>query len=105
MIFSTYIDVLNPFKDHFNKFVRSKSEELRHVFAKYLGSHIYTNTDYFRMVNPWVNYVYLKNIFFIDNSAFLNINLNYFANSNIYEMTREINKILPGFTLFESIFL
>ena len=103
--FFNLIDILNSFKNHFNKFVRNKSEELRHIFAKYLGSHIYTNTDYFRMVNPWVSYSYLKNLFFIDDSTFLNLNLNYFANSNIYEMTREINKILPSFTLFESIFL
>lgn len=57
------------------------------------------------MINPWINYSYLKSHFCIDDPAFLNINLIYFANSNIYEMTKEINQILPGFTLFETIFL
>ena len=103
--FFNVIDFIRPSKDYFNKLVRNKSKELRDIFAKYLGQHIYENTNFFRMVDPWVNYSYLKTLFYIDDSTFLNLNLNYFANSNIYEMTKEINESLPGFTLFESIFL
>ncbi|WP_291944670.1 hypothetical protein, partial [Cetobacterium sp.] len=95
---------LNPTKDHFDKTVRTKSNELRDIFAKYLGSHIYTNTNFFRIVNPWVNYSYLKILFYIDDSSFLDLNLNYFIDSNICNMTQEIKKILPSFTFFESIF-
>ena len=103
--FFNLIDFINPFKEYVDNFIKSKNEELRDIFAKYLGTHIYTNIEFFRIINPWINYSYLKNQFCIDDPAFLNINLNYFANSNIYEMTREINEILPGFTLFETIFL
>ncbi|MGL5411323.1 MAG: helix-turn-helix domain-containing protein [Cetobacterium sp.] len=103
--FFNMIDSLNPTKDHFDKTVRTKSNELRDIFAKYLGSHIYTNTNFFRIVNPWVNYSYLKILFYIDDSSFLDLNLNYFIDSNICNMTQEIKKILPSFTFFESIFL
>ncbi|MGL5765217.1 MAG: hypothetical protein ACRCX8_06180 [Sarcina sp.] len=103
--FFTLIDFLNPFEEYVDNFIKNKNEDLRDIFAKYLGSHIYTNPNFFRMINPWINYSYLKSHFCIDDPAFLNINLIYFANSNIYEMTKEINQILPGFTLFETIFL
>lgn len=103
--FFNLVDSLSPSKDHFYKFTKSTSNEIRDIFAKYLGPHVYSNAIFFRIVNPWIRYNYLKNLFYIDDPTFLNINLNYFANSNIYEMTREINRILPRFTLFESILL
>lgn len=99
------IDIFKYSKNNFNKSVHNKSEELRPILAKYIGNNIYKNTDFFHVINPWVNYSFLKNLLRIDDYTFLNLNLNYFANSNIYEMTKEINDISPRFTLFESIFI
>lgn len=103
--FFTLIDIFKYSKGRFNSYIHNKSEKLRPIFAKYIGDNIYKNTDFFHIINPWVNYSHLKSIFHIDDTMFLNLNLNYFVNSNIFEMTREINSILPGFTLFESIFI
>lgn len=99
------IDIFKCSKNDFDISVYNKSTEIRKIFAKYLGNHIYDDPKFFHIVNPWVNYSLLKNLFSIDDPTFLNLNLNYFASSNIYEMTREINEYLPHFTLFESIFI
>lgn len=99
------IDIFKYFKSRFNKSVHNKAEEIRPIFAKYIGDHVYKDPNFFHIVNPWINYSYLKDLFNIEDYSFLNLNLNYFANSNIDEMTKEINLIIPKFTLFESIFI
>lgn len=99
------IDIFKYFRSHFNKSIHKKAEEVRSIFAKYLGDHIYKDSNFFHIVNPWINYSYLKDLFLVEDYSFLDLNLNYFANSNIYEMTKEINLTIPKFTLFESIFI
>ncbi|MBC2854127.1 helix-turn-helix domain-containing protein [Cetobacterium sp. 2G large] len=99
------IDIFKYFRSHFNKSIHNKAEEVRPIFAKYLGNHVYTDPNFFHIINPWINYSYLKELFHVDDYSFLNLNLNYFANSNIDEMTKEINLFIPKFTLFESIFV
>ena len=66
---------------------------------------MYKRKDFFNIIGPWVRYCYLKDLFSVEDYTFLDLNLNYFSNSNITQMTKEINRILPKFTLFESIFI
>lgn len=99
------IDLFNYSRNRFEKSIYTKAEEIRPIFAKYIGNRVNISTNFFNLVNPWIKYSYLRNLFFIEDYTFLNLNLNYFSNSNIVEMTREINRILPKFTIFESIFI
>ncbi|WP_297432166.1 hypothetical protein [uncultured Cetobacterium sp.] len=99
------IDIFKYSRNRFEKHIYYKANDIRDIFAKYMGPHIYENPNFFNTVIPWINYSYIKSLFYIDDSKFLNLNLNYFSNSNIYEMTKEINYILPRFTLYESIFI
>ena len=66
---NNFFDLLDIFKysrSHFEKNICKKSEEIRPIFAKYIGNHIYENKDFSNIVNPWVQYSYLKDLFFID---------------------------------------
>ena len=99
------IDIFKYFRNRFNKFIHNKSKQIQPIFAKYLGNHIYKDPNFFNLINPWVNYSYIKELFHIEDYSFLNLNLSYFNNSNINEMTKEINVVIPKFTLFESIFI
>ncbi|MGL5278893.1 MAG: hypothetical protein ACRC8M_07455 [Cetobacterium sp.] len=99
------IDIFKCSKTRFEKFVQSIAKDTQPIFAKYIGNHIYESLDFFKIINPWISYSYLKDIFYVEDFTFLDLNLNYFSNSNIVEMTKEINQILPKFSIFESIFI
>ena len=105
---NSFFDLIDFFKYSRNRFERTiykKSKEIKFILSKYIGSYIYKYKEFSNIINPWIRYCYLKDLFFVEDYTFLNLNLNYFSNSNIALMTKEINKILPKFTVFESIFI
>lgn len=81
------------------------TKSIQYIFSKYLGDHLLDNSSFFPIANPWINYCKIKQLFFIDDFSLVNINLTHIPNSNILNMTNEIKKIIPSFTIFESIFL
>lgn len=99
------IDYLYFSKYNFNEKIFLDAKIIGSIFSKYIGNQIKYNQNFYNKINPWINYCQLKNNFSIDDMSFLNFNLSNLSNSNILNMTKEINSIIPYFTLFEGISL
>ncbi|WP_047395888.1 hypothetical protein [Cetobacterium sp. ZOR0034] len=99
----TIIDTIYYSHRKFQKQELNKSVQLRPIFAKYLGDQIYKNNSFFTIINPWVYYTALRARFSIEDSAFLKLNLEHIYNSNVLSLTKEINSIIPNFTIFETL--
>lgn len=79
--------------------------KVRNIFAKYVGESIYSNKDFFLFITPWIQYCKIKELLFIDDFSFINLNLNYLSQSKVMSLTKDIKKHLPSFTIFEGVLL
>lgn len=99
----TIVDTIYYSHRKFEKEELRKSAQLRPIFAKYLGDHVYKNNNFYTILNPWIYYTNLRSRFNIEDSAFLRLNLQHIHNSNVLTLTKEINSIIPNFTIFETL--
>lgn len=99
------IDTFCYFKIYLNKTLMRETKAVQKIFSKHLGEHILDNPSFFSIINKWLYYCKIKQLFFIDDFSFINLNLKNIPNSTILNITKEINKIFSNFTIFEGIFL
>lgn len=99
------IDIFFYSKTQYDQSSRVLAKNIRSIFSKYLGENISNNENFFPLITPWLHYCQIKSILFIDDASFLNINLKGISNSNLFKMMKEIQKLVPNFTLYETLFL
>ena len=99
------IDIFFYSKIQYNQNSRVLAKNIRSIFSKYLGENISNNENFFPLITPWLHYCQIKSVLFIDDASFLNINLKGISNSNLFKMMKEIQKLVPNFTLYETLFL
>ncbi len=97
------IDIIYYSHRKFEKSDIQKATLLKPIFAKYIGNQIYKNNRFYTLINPWIYYTSLRNQFSIEDSSFLKLNLQHIYNSNVLTLTKEINTIIPNFTIFETL--
>ncbi|WP_330111380.1 hypothetical protein VSU16_07145 [Cetobacterium somerae] len=103
--FFNIIDIFFYSKTQYSKTTNSLVKQIQPIFYKYLGNQVSSKKDFFTLLTPWIEYCHIKSLFFIEDSSFLNINLNDISNSNLFKMVKEIQKLVPNFTLYEAVFL
>lgn len=89
----------------FSILLDTNSKSLQNIFSKYFGVHILSNLTFLSIANQWIYYCKIKELFFIDDFSLINLNLTHIPNSNVSNMTKEIKKFIPSFTIFEGIFI
>ncbi len=89
------------------KFLSVKTDEyIKHIFPlfrNYLGESL--NPDFAKILTSFIFYCKIKDVMFIDDSSFINLNLSHLANSNFLKLTKDIQKILPTFSFLETLTL
>lgn len=78
-------------------------EKISSIFKEYLGESV--NPNFTSILNSFIFYCEIKNIMFIEDSSFLNLNLSHLANSNFLNLTKDLQKILPSFSFIETLIL
>ncbi|MGL5797961.1 MAG: hypothetical protein ACRCYT_07120 [Cetobacterium sp.] len=86
-----------------NKTIVPIQEELNAIFSEHLGET--QNLKFNTILKSAIFYCKSKEILFIDDTFFLELNLDFIPNSNFLELTKEIQKKLPRFTIFECLML
>lgn len=99
------IDIFFYSKTQYSESTYLSVNKIQPIFYKYLGKQIANNKDLFNLITPWIEYCQIKSLFFIEDSSFLNISLKDISNSNLFKMVKEIQKLIPTFTLYEALFL
>lgn len=99
------IDIFFYSKIQYDQSFHILAKDIRSIFSKYLGEDINNNKNFFPLITPWLHYCQIKSLLFIDDTSFLNINLKGLSNSNLFKMMKEIQKLVPNFTLYETLFL
>ncbi|MGL5544959.1 MAG: hypothetical protein ACRDB6_07605 [Cetobacterium sp.] len=69
------------------------------LFRNYLGESI--NPNFPTILKSLIFYSEIKNIMFIDDSSFINLNLSHLANSNFLKLTKDMQNILSTFSFLE----
>ncbi|MHA4989713.1 hypothetical protein [Cetobacterium somerae] len=99
------IDTFNNFKPCFGSVLDNDMKSIQNIYSKYLGDNILKNPSVFPIASQWIYYCKIKQLFFIDDFSLINLNLTHIPNSNVLNLTKEVKKIIPTFTIFEGIFL
>ncbi|MGL5000073.1 MAG: hypothetical protein ACRC0R_01800 [Cetobacterium sp.] len=79
------------------------ADKVNNIFKNHLPET--NNPLFFNILNYTVAYCELKEILFIDDFTFLELNLSCISDSNFLKLTKEIQKIIPKFNFFESLIL
>ncbi|MGL5349689.1 MAG: hypothetical protein ACRDA0_03875 [Cetobacterium sp.] len=74
-------------------------ENILPIFKQYLGES--SNPNFSMILKSFVFYCEVKNIMFIDDSSFINLNMSHLANSNFLKLTKDTQQILPTFSFLE----
>lgn len=101
--FIILVDLIHYYHKKFDPNILKQSKILRDIFANYMGDKVYHNKYFYNLINPWLSYNNLKTSLSIEDLSFLNLNLNHICNSNVLQLTKDIQKIIPSFTVFETI--
>lgn len=75
--------------------------KIKNIVNKYLDFKLIDNKEFYNVVSRMVAYCNFRKNYFIDDIFLLTSNLSVDKNSNILKMTKDIQIILPKFTLCE----
>lgn len=99
------VDIFSSSKVYLIDLIDDDAKSIQNILSNYLGEHLLSDPAFFSIINQYIYYCKLKELFFIDDFSLITLNLAHIPDSNVLNMTKEIKKIIPNFTIFEGIFL
>ncbi|MGL4976429.1 MAG: hypothetical protein ACRC5G_00230 [Cetobacterium sp.] len=102
---SDFIKYINRYSNqkYFSNTIDEKIKSVLEIFTSYFGET--NNSDFMDVLKTHIFYCQLKDNLFIDDSYFLNLNLSSIVGSNFAELVKDIQNILPSFTILEGLTL